>query len=62
MPPASAYASRKTTLIFGTVVVAVVGVAVAAGIYAASRRRPITADNVNEVPTPVAAEPVAAGR
>jgi PiT family inorganic phosphate transporter len=47
---------------FGTVVVAVVGVAVAAGIYAASRRRPITADNVNEVPTPVAAEPVAAGR
>ena len=48
---------------FGTVVVAVVGVAVAAGIYAASRRRPITADNVNEVPTPAAAaEPVAAGR
>jgi PiT family inorganic phosphate transporter len=48
---------------FGTVIVAVVGVAVAAGIYAASRRRPITADNVNEVPTPAAAaEPVAAGR
>jgi PiT family inorganic phosphate transporter len=48
---------------FGTVIVAVVGAAVAAGIYAASRRRPITADNVNEVPTPaVAARPVAAGR
>ena len=34
----------------GTVVVAVVGAAVPAGIYAASRRRPVTADNVNDVP------------
>lgn len=41
----------------GTVIVAIVGVAIAGGIYAASRRRPITADNVNDVPTeqPVAA-------
>ena len=36
----------------GTVIVALVVVAVAAGIYAASRRRPINADNVNDVPTP----------
>ncbi len=33
----------------GTVLVAVVAVALAAGIYAASRRRPVTAENVNEV-------------
>jgi PiT family inorganic phosphate transporter len=33
----------------GTVVVAVVAVALAAGIYVASRRRPVTAENVNEV-------------
>jgi PiT family inorganic phosphate transporter len=44
---------------FGTVVVAVVGVGVAAGIYAASRRRPVNANNVNDVPR--LAEPVAAG-
>lgn len=44
----------------GTVVVAVVGAAVAAGIYALSRRRPVTADNVNDVPARTA-EPVAAG-
>jgi hypothetical protein len=31
---------------------------VGAGIYAASRRRPVTAGNVNDVPEP-AAEPVA---
>jgi inorganic phosphate transporter, PiT family len=43
----------------GTVVVALVAVAVAVGIYAASRRRPVTADNVNDVPAP-ATEPVAA--
>jgi inorganic phosphate transporter, PiT family len=27
-------------------------VAIGGGIYAASRRRPVTADNVNEVPAP----------
>jgi PiT family inorganic phosphate transporter len=43
----------------GTVVVAVVGVGVAAGIYAASRRKPVNANNVNEVPS--VPEPVAAG-
>jgi inorganic phosphate transporter, PiT family len=42
----------------GTVVVAVVGVGVAAGIYVASRRRPVNADNVHDVPS--APEPVAA--
>jgi inorganic phosphate transporter, PiT family len=42
----------------GTVVVAVVGVAVAAGIYLASRRRPVNADNVHDVPS--VPEPVAA--
>jgi PiT family inorganic phosphate transporter len=36
----------------GTIVVAVVALAIAAGIYAASRRRPVTADNVNDVPAP----------
>jgi PiT family inorganic phosphate transporter len=44
----------------GTVVVAVVGVAIAAGIYVASRRRPVNADNVHDVPKvpePVAARP-----
>ncbi len=30
-------------------------VAIAGGIYAASRRRPVTADNVNDVPAPAAA-------
>ncbi|GAA1322362.1 inorganic phosphate transporter [Pseudonocardia xinjiangensis] len=44
---------------FGTVVVAVVGVGVAAGIFVSSRRRPINADNVNDVPGRV--EPVPAG-
>jgi PiT family inorganic phosphate transporter len=39
-------ASTGTT---GTVVVAVVAIALAAGIYAASRRRPVTAENVNEI-------------
>ncbi|MEV4320177.1 inorganic phosphate transporter [Actinocrispum sp. NPDC049592] len=34
----------------GTVVVAIVAVAIAGGIYAASRRNPINAENVNEVP------------
>jgi PiT family inorganic phosphate transporter len=44
----------------GTVIVALVGVAIAAGIYAASRRRPVTAHNVNDVPVPEPAQPVAA--
>ena len=34
----------------GTVVVAVVGVGVASGIYVASRRRPVNAGNVHDVP------------
>ena len=34
----------------GTVIVAVVLIAAAAGIYAASRRKPINAHNVNDVP------------
>ena len=36
----------------GTVIVFVVAVAVAGGIYAASRRKPVTAENVNDVPAP----------
>ena len=36
----------------GTIIVALVLVAVAGGIYAASRRRPVTADNVNDLPAP----------
>jgi PiT family inorganic phosphate transporter len=52
----SAWVSGSGTV--GTVIVAVVAVAVGAGIYAASRRRPVTAGNVNDVPEP-AAEPVA---
>ena len=39
----------------GTIVVAVVLIAAAAGIYAASRRRPVGAHNVNDVPAPVPA-------
>jgi PiT family inorganic phosphate transporter len=54
---AAAWVASSGTV--GTVVVAVVGVAVAAGIYAASRRRPVTAENVNDVPAPQpAAQPV----
>src|SRR6185436_2937256 len=34
----------------GTLIVALALVGVAAGIYAASRRRPVTADNVNDRP------------
>jgi PiT family inorganic phosphate transporter len=52
----SAWVSGSGTV--GTVIVAVVAIAVGAGIYAASRRRPVTAGNVNDVPEP-AAEPVA---
>ena len=47
----SAWAAAQGTV--GTVLVAVVLVAAAAGIYAWSRRNPITADNVNDV-APVA--------
>jgi PiT family inorganic phosphate transporter len=36
----------------GTIIVALVLVGVAVGIYAASRRRRVTADNVNDVPAP----------
>ena len=36
----------------GTIIVALVLVCVAGGIYAASRRRPVTAANVNHVPAP----------
>ena len=36
----------------GTIIVALVLVGVAGGIYAASRRRPVTADNVNDLPAP----------
>jgi PiT family inorganic phosphate transporter len=36
----------------GTIVVAIVLVATAAGIYAISRRKPVTADNVNDIPAP----------
>jgi PiT family inorganic phosphate transporter len=35
----------------GVVVVAATGIAMAAGIYGASRRNPVTPDNVNDVPT-----------
>jgi len=35
-----------------TIIVALVLVGLAAGIYAALRRRPINADNVNDVPAP----------
>lgn len=40
----------------GVVVVAVTGAALAAGIYAVSRRNPVTADNVNDVPPPATAD------
>jgi inorganic phosphate transporter, PiT family len=40
----------------GVVVVAVSGAALAAGIYAASRRDPVTAANVNDIPRPAAAD------
>jgi PiT family inorganic phosphate transporter len=38
----------------GTVVVAVAGMAIAGGIYALSRRQPVDANNVNEVPAAIA--------
>jgi len=36
----------------GTIIVALVLVGLASGIYAAARRRLVTADNVNDVPAP----------
>ena len=42
----------------GTIVVALAGIAVTAGIYAASKRRPVTADNVNDVPPTPTPQPV----
>ena len=44
--------------VIGTILVALVAIAAAAGIYAASRRTPVTADNVNDVPAPVAPDEV----
>jgi inorganic phosphate transporter, PiT family len=52
----SAWVSGTGTV--GTIIVVLVLVAAAGGIYAASRRRPVTADNVNDVPA-TTAEPVA---
>lgn len=49
----SAWVAGTGTL--GTVLVALVGLALAAGIYAASRRKPVTAENVNDVPAPLPA-------
>ena len=53
----AAWAASSGT--FGLVVVAVVAIAMIAGIYAASKRKPVTADNVNDVPAaPAPALPV----
>jgi inorganic phosphate transporter, PiT family len=40
------------TGVLGTVIVAIVLIGLAGGIYAISRRKPVTADNVNDVPAP----------
>ncbi|WP_232661982.1 inorganic phosphate transporter [Pseudonocardia sp. TRM90224] len=50
----AASALLASTGTIGTIVVALVAIAMGAGIYAASRRRPVTAGNVNEVPAPAA--------
>ena len=53
----AAWAASSGT--FGLVVVAIVAIAMIGGIYAASKRKPVTADNVNDVPaTPAPALPV----
>jgi inorganic phosphate transporter, PiT family len=52
---AAAVASSGT---LGTIVVALVGIAVSAGVCAASKRRPVTAANVNGVPSTSAPQPV----
>ena len=54
--PAAAVVGAAASWVAGTgtlgvIVVAVTGAALAAGIYGASRRNPVTADNVNDVPT-----------
>jgi inorganic phosphate transporter, PiT family len=48
------------TGVVGTIIVVVVAIAVGVGIYAASRRRPVTAENVNDVPPVAKPEPIAA--
>ena len=59
MPSAAVVGAAAAWLAFtgtvGTVIVVIVLVAAAAGIYAASRRRPVTAENVNDVPAPAPA-------
>jgi len=59
MPAAAAVGAVAGWLAFkgpvGTIVVVLALVAAAAGIYAASRRNPVTAHNVNDVPAPVPA-------
>ena len=55
----SAWAAAQGTV--GTVIVAVVLVGAAAGIYAWSRRNPINAGNVNDVPSVEEQRPAAAG-
>jgi inorganic phosphate transporter, PiT family len=55
----SAWAASTGTI--GTVLVAIVLVAAAGGIYAWSRRTPINADNVNDVPPVAEQTPAAAG-
>jgi PiT family inorganic phosphate transporter len=40
----------------GVLVVAVTGIALAAGIYVASRRTAVTADNVNDLPQAAAVD------
>ena len=53
----AAWAASSGT--FGLVVVAIVAIAMIAGIYVASKRKPVTADNVNDVPAaPAPALPV----
>jgi PiT family inorganic phosphate transporter len=44
--------------IIGTIIVALVAIGIAVGIYAASRRTPVTAENVNDVPSPAAPDEV----
>jgi PiT family inorganic phosphate transporter len=55
--PAAAVVGAAAALVadtgpVGTIVVALVLIGVAGGIYAASRRRPVTADNLDELPVP----------
>ena len=56
MPAAAAFGAVASWMAatgpLGTIIVALVLVCVAAGIYAASRRRPVTAADVNHVPAP----------